>query len=219
MNKMTDHELAQIVWDYMRYEQPLEKADIIIGLGSDDIRIAEYAADLYMRGYGSKLLFTGGLIEGVYQYFLEPEAIAFQNRAIELGVPRDAIMVEDQAQNTGENITKSYRILSESGSLPEKIILVQKPFMLRRTYATFMKQWPAKDKPKIITTAIALTMDEYVQDPRYRFERMLNVMIGDLQRIREYPKLGFQIEQDIPENVCQAYEELVSRGYTERLME
>lgn len=44
-------------------------------------------------------------------------------------------------------------------------------------------------------------------------------MVGDLQRIKIYPSLGYQIYQEIPDQVWAAYEELVARGYTEHLIE
>jgi hypothetical protein len=44
------------------------------------------------------------------------------------------------------------------------------------------------------------------------------VMVGDLQRIKEYPKLGFQIEQEIPKDVWEAWEELVKLGYIKYLL-
>ena len=90
--------------------------------------------------------------------------------------------------------------------------------MLRRTYATFMKQWPASPKPKIICSAIDQTLSEYCADPLYPFEYVTNIMVGDLQRLKEYPKLGYQIEQEIPDKVWSAYEELVTRGYTKHLL-
>ena len=43
-------------------------------------------------------------------------------------------------------------------------------------------------------------------------------MVGDLQRIRLYPAKGFQIHQDIPDDVWQAYGELVEMGYDSRLV-
>jgi hypothetical protein len=43
-------------------------------------------------------------------------------------------------------------------------------------------------------------------------------MVGDLQRVKEYAKQGFQIPQEIPGNVWKAYEELVRRGYTKHLI-
>lgn len=215
---MTDHKLAQIIWDYMRYEQPLKKADLIMGLGSDDIRITEWASKLYLDGYAPKVLFTGGMANETYAYFDEPEAEAFAKRAVELGVRREDILIEPTATNTGENITKSYELLQAHQLMPATMILVQKPFMLRRTYATFMKQWPSDPKPTVMTSAIDLSMDDYVDDERYGFTRTVHIMVGDLQRIHEYPKLGFQIEQDIPDEVWAAYEELVRRGYTDRLL-
>ena len=43
-------------------------------------------------------------------------------------------------------------------------------------------------------------------------------MAGDLQRIREYPAKGFQIHQDIPDNVWQAFERLVALGFDGHLI-
>src|SRR3989338_5454204 len=43
-------------------------------------------------------------------------------------------------------------------------------------------------------------------------------MVGDMQRIKEYPAKGFQIEQGIPNEVWQAYEFLVAQGYNKRLI-
>lgn len=98
------------------------------------------------------------------------------------------------------------------------MILVQKPFMLRRTYATFVKQWPGIQVPKIITSALDVTFKEYVNDPRYTLTHTINTMVGELQRIKEYPARGFQIEQPIPAEVWTAYEQLVQRGYTKHLL-
>ena len=47
---------------------------------------------------------------------------------------------------------------------------------------------------------------------------VVSIMVGDLQRIRLYPEKGFQIHQDIPDDVWGAYEELVSAGYDKHLI-
>lgn len=80
-----------------------------------------------------------------------------------------------------------------------------------------MKQWPG-EAPKIICAAIDVSFEEYCLEKDYSFEHVVNIMIGDLQRILEYPKRGFQIEQEIPANVWSAYEELVRRGYNKHLL-
>jgi len=43
-------------------------------------------------------------------------------------------------------------------------------------------------------------------------------MIGDLQRIKVYPQKGFQIFQEIPDDVWTAYEQLLALGYTKHLI-
>jgi len=43
-------------------------------------------------------------------------------------------------------------------------------------------------------------------------------MVGDLQRIAIYPKQGFQIAQEIPVDVWDAFEQLVALGYTKHLI-
>ena len=48
---------------------------------------------------------------------------------------------------------------------------------------------------------------------------MIDIMVGDLQRIHLYPARGFQIPQEIPPEVWSAYEGLVKAGYDRRLVE
>ena len=43
-------------------------------------------------------------------------------------------------------------------------------------------------------------------------------MVGDLQRIRLYAGRGFQIHQDIPDDVWRDYEDLVEAGYDKYLV-
>ena len=83
--------------------------------------------------------------------------------------------------------------------------------MERRTYATFKKQWPEAD---CLVTSPQLSYEEFGNGDQIFIERAVNIMVGDLQRIKEYPKLGFQIPQDIPLEVWDAWEELVRMGYT-----
>jgi hypothetical protein len=48
-------------------------------------------------------------------------------------------------------------------------------------------------------------------------EKVINIMAGDLQRIRIYPEKDFQIYQEIPPDVWQAYETLITAGYNTHL--
>lgn len=216
--KPTDKQLAEILWDYMILEHSLENADVILGLGSTDIRTAEWCAKLFHEKRAPLMVFTGARGRMAKDVFTENEADIFATIAKEKGVPEEAIIVEPRATNTGENIQFSYDALKNANKLPGKLILVTKPYMLRRAYATFKKQWPDQNC-QIICSAIDETFEEYCEDENYPFKYVVNVMVGDLQRIIEYPALGFQIPQAVPQEVLSAYEELIKRGYTKQLLE
>jgi uncharacterized SAM-binding protein YcdF (DUF218 family) len=205
---------AKIIWDYMHMHQPLEKADSIFVLGSSDLRVATYAAQLYLDGWAPLLILSGGEGRSTLNLWDMTEAEKFASIALELGVPEDNILLEKRATNTGENIQFTKQLLAEKGIDVSKLILVQKPYMERRTYATFMKQWP---EMSFIVMSPDISYEEYPEGDRTK-EHVLNMMVGDLQRIKEYPAKGFQIEQDIPENVWSAYEQLVQEGYMQHLI-
>lgn len=57
-------------------------------------------------------------------------------------------------------------------------------------------------------------MNHKIQSKDY----LITMMVGDIQRLKEYPKRGWQIPQDIPADVWAAYEFLVAKGYTDRLI-
>jgi uncharacterized SAM-binding protein YcdF (DUF218 family) len=210
---------AKIIWDYMLVGHQPKKCDVILVLCSIDERVAEYAAELFMKGYGSYLIFSGGVAhqEDLLAASWEgSEADHFADIAISKGVPKEKVIIENKAQNTGENIKFSYDLLNRRHIKMDSILLVQKPYMERRTYATFKAQWPV-DATQIAVTSPLITYDNYFNSANPK-EMILNIMAGDLQRIKEYPAFGYQIEQDIPQNVWHAYEQLVAAGYTEHLM-
>lgn len=205
---------AQTIWDYMLMHQPLEKADAILVLGSTDLKKAEYGAKLYHEGWAPLLIFSGGEGRATKGLWGMSEAEKFASIAKAMGVPEEAILLETKSTNTGENIEFTRRLLEEKGILVRKIIVAQKPYMERRTYATFAKQWPGMD---FVVTSPDVSFEDFAKADRSE-EFTISMMVGDLQRIKEYPVLGFQIEQEIPENVWKAYETLVEAGFSEQLI-
>jgi uncharacterized SAM-binding protein YcdF (DUF218 family) len=97
------------------------------------------------------------------------------------------------------------------------MILVQKPYMERRTLATFLKQWPG-DKTEVFVTSPRISFEAY-PTKEIPVERVIGIMVGDLYRIKDYPAKGFQVPQEIPAEVMTAAEELVRRGYTGHMPE
>ena len=205
--------LAERLWNYMLMRHEPRPCDLIMALGSNDTRVAEHAADLYLRGFASRLLFSGNVGILTKGKFAKTEAETFADVAIAKGVPPKAILLETRSTNTGENIQFSRALLAEHGLDPETFIVVQKPYMERRAYATFMKQWPGKD---ILMTSPPFSWNEYPTEKLTK-EIIRPILADDLQRIRLYPQKGFQIPQHIPDDVWAAFEELVARGFTSHL--
>ena len=85
-----------------------------------------------------------------------------------------------------------------------------------RTYATFKKQWP-DPCTEVRVTSPQIPYEDYPNDFLTK-DDILHTMVGDLQRIIEYPKQGFQIEQEVPKDVLEAMEQLIVAGYTNHLM-
>ena len=108
-------------------------------------------------------------------------------------------MIEDKAKHTGENVTLSYKLLKEKGIKPKSVILVSKPYSERRFYATFKKQWFDKDT-LVYVTSPNLSMEEYLNTSLNK-NRVVNQMVKEIDKIIENPKLGFQIEQEMPNEV------------------
>jgi uncharacterized SAM-binding protein YcdF (DUF218 family) len=208
------HHQAKIIWNYHQMHHTLEKSDGILVLGSNDVRVAEYAAQLFLKGWAPLLIFSGGLGNFTLGVWNEPEAVKFANIARAMGVPPNKILTESNSTNTGENIRFSKKLLEEGGTVPKQLILVQKPFMERRTYATVKVEWP---ELPIKVTSPPIPYAAY-PNAIITAEGLIHAMIGDLQRIIRYPEKGFQIPQPIPEEVMEAYEYLIAKGFTQHLM-
>jgi len=216
MSNETIDELAKTIWDYHHLHQPLKKCDAILALGSSDLRVGEYAAQLFLDGYGDCLVISGGLGRYTKDRFHKPEAEIFADIALGKGVPREKTILETEATNTGQNITLTHKVLEKRSAHPASLLVVTKPYMERRIFATFKKQWPDKHTELLVSSPPIAYDDYFTKELPKDF--VINVMVGDLQRIKEYPKLGFQIEQAIPDNVWQAFEQLVAKGYDKALV-
>lgn len=211
------HKLAVTLWNYHHIHHQLEKADAILVLCSHDLRVAQRGAELFLEGWAPLLIFSGGLGVITRSIWTEPEADLFARIARDMGVPADRILIENRSSNTGENVSFTRQLLAERNLEIDRFILVQKPYMERRTFATFRKVWPEK---QILVTSPQDSFDEYISKyshPGLAPDDVISIMVGDLQRIKIYPDKGFQIPQAIPDDVWAAYEALVEAGYDRHL--
>lgn len=207
----------QCLWDYMNNPSDLQKSDVIIGLGSYDLAVAKKCADLYLKGYAPLILFTGGFGKNTSNLWQKEEAIRFQEVALKMGVPKEKILIEKNATNTQENALFAQQILKVNGIDFQTSIVVTKPYMIRRARATFEKNIPTKT---FLVTSETVSCDDYLSRPQLiSKDEIIEVLVGDIQRIKVYAKKGYQTKQEIPKEVWHAYENMIAKGYKKYKLE
>ncbi|MFJ6460104.1 YdcF family protein [Streptomyces sp. NPDC091387] len=205
---------AQVLWDHHLMHHDPRPCSVAVGLGSHDLQVADTAVDLFRRGMTPLIVFTGATSRTTRARMPRGEAVHYQERALELGVPGSAVLVEPRARNTGENIRFSRALLEEAGVDVSSVLLISKPYEERRAHATARKLWPGVE---FVSASHQMTFAEYlasIQDDRL----VIDMLVGALQRLMIYPVQGFMVHDPVPDNVAAAYERLRRAGFTSRLV-
>lgn len=208
---MQDMELVKILWDYMKLNQTLQKCDVIVGLGCLDLMVAKVSAELYLKGYADKIIFSGGFGKKSQKVWKEPEAEKFAKIAIDLGVPKEKIYIENKASNTSENFEFVRKLIEENQFAIKSCLIVGRPYVEKRSDAVLKKVMPEYTG---IITSEKVDCEEYFR--RYEGDTKreeISVLVGDIQRMKVYAEKGWQVSVEVPEYVWKVYEELVKRGY------
>lgn len=213
VENLQEEELIKKLWNYMKSNQKIEKSDCIIGLGCEDLNIAKIAVDLYFKGYGDKIIFSGGLGKVTRNIWNEPEANKFAKYAVENGVPKEKIYVENKSTNTGDNFRFTKELIKQERLNVKTCIVVCKPYVEKRVEATLKKIMP---ECKGIVTSQNIEFEQYCN--QYENEignrnEVIEDLVGSVERMKVFAERGWQIQMDIPNTVWQAYEDLVKMGY------
>ena len=207
----------QVIWDYLCLNEPLEKAECIVGFGNFNTDIARRAAQLYLEGVAPKILFTGGLGRNTEGLLPEPEAHRFARVVMECGVPKEDILLEDRSSNTKENIDFTRQLLVEKGIPHHRLLGVHQPFMERRITAAMGVYWP---ELSFRVTSPQVTIPEYLRRAREQGvseNASVSVIVGDFQRMDLYAQKGYQLPQYIPPEAWDAFHTLVAMGFDKQL--
>ncbi len=200
-------ERARVLSRYQYLDHDLLPCEVAIGLGGFDLGVATRCADLYHRGLFPLLVFSGGNNAYTVGRFPRGEAVHYREHALGLGVPENAMMTEPRATNTGENILFSRRLLHESGLHPKSVLLVGT--VDRRPSATARKLWP---EAEIRCAADPVGLDDRLAagaDPWTAVE----ALVGETQRLIDYPALGHLVQEEIPAPVLDAHLALRAAGF------
>ena len=125
----------------LKIDDVVKKADAIVVFGGgvgetgspgkSTIERARFAADLYKKGFASKVIFSSGY---TYKY---NDAENMKVFAVSMGVPKEDIMLELKANNAYENVLYSSQIVRSSGL--SSIILISAPYNMKRVSLVYNK--------------------------------------------------------------------------------
>lgn len=150
-NRFTSQILAGLVEERSpRFDQStMKRYDTIVVLGSgaasrgtlrpsDELSSVSIertlcGIELFRNGFAPRLLFAGG-DASIFGYGPK-ESLEMKRLALQLGVPEEAILIEDRSRTTYENAVETKRILG-NGS----IIMVTSAIHVPRAWALFRKQ-------------------------------------------------------------------------------
>lgn len=200
---------AKVLWDYLSSYRDERESDAIVVCCSYDLRVMDHAVELLDRGLSDRMVITGNSGHWTEHLWVEPEARVFYEYAKSRIPARIEVNLETEATNFGENIRFSAKLLPDIKST----LILTKPNAVLRVLLTVRKQWPA--------------VESCVSSPAYQFPEhasnvvgffgVINEMIGDIDRIKRYPAMGFQVEHDLPAKVIEASEFLIDQGFDQHL--
>jgi hypothetical protein len=134
----------QSVVDYLAIQDPLpEQADLLMVLGSQDLKVPLMAAKLYKEGRAKKILVSGGAPAHLIDQTPvdQREANRFKELLIKEGVRQEDIFVEFNSTNTIQNIELSKKLIEEIGIEHDSVILMQFPIGQRIAAELFKKHF------------------------------------------------------------------------------
>ena len=213
IEQIQEEQLIKKLWNYMKSNQKIQKSDCIIGLGCEDLNVAKMAVDLYSQGYGDKIIFSGGLGKVTKNIWNEPEANKFAEYAIENGVPKEKIYIENKSTNTGDNFRFIKELIKQERLDIKSCIVVCKPYVEKRVEATLKKIIP---ECKGIVTSQNIEFEQYCKQYEREIgnkDEVIEDLVGSVERMKVFAQRGWQVQMDIPNTVWQAYEDLVKMGY------
>jgi uncharacterized SAM-binding protein YcdF (DUF218 family) len=121
-----------------------DRADVIVVLGhgvgesgqagEGSFERVKRAVDLYRQGYAPRIVFSSA------SRLTFPEAAVMKALAVSLGVPSDAVLLEERASSTYEYVRFTGEILERHGW--RSVLLVTSRYHMRRASLTFQRNLP-----------------------------------------------------------------------------
>lgn len=205
----TTIEHAKALWAYLSARRARDSCDAVIVCCSYDLRVCDYACELIKQGLAPRLVITGHTGNWTRHLWDRPEAHVFGDRALENGIDQSVIVVEDKATNFGENVAFVRELLPQL----KRATFVTKPNSILRVSLTVPVQWP------VITAFVDAPPIAFPQEVSnvVGLFGVIHEMVGDVDRILQYPSRGYQLVHQVPSQIMNSYRSLISLGFTHHL--
>lgn len=140
---LSDKDIANIVYSNIEDNEKSSKYALVFGNSMLIKERVSRAVELYKDERIKKVIFMGG-VNGVSNQdnSLVAEADKMSELAIELGIKKDDIIVDNTSNNTFENIDNAMYILRNEINTIENITVITSEFHLKRCYAILKKNYP-----------------------------------------------------------------------------
>jgi hypothetical protein len=194
---------------------PSKPADAVVGFGHFNLGIARRCIELFRDGRAKHAIFTGGIGRGTADLG-EPEADAFL-RVLYGEAPEftDRIIIENKSTNTAANISFTEALLQSDypqlalGDGIRSVLLVATPWGQRRVRLTWQKMQP---QVKALNAPPSATFEELSTLYASKGQSSLDQMLGEYQRICDYPAKGWIAQDLIPAEIHEAAQRLSAKA-------
>ena len=175
---ITDREIIMAIVD----NDCLKPSDAIILLEGDGFHRFQKAVDLYKKGLGKKIVFSGAIVQKEYGSYPFEEVKPF---IINSGVPEEDLIHEDKSLQTQQQAVEVVRMAMENGW--KRLALVASHEHQYRAYLTFLRQVLDTKSGIILYNAPVRNLDWFVDSGwGMRFDRLK----AEIERIEKYSTFG-----------------------------
>ena len=175
---ITDREIIMAIVD----NDCLKPSDAIILLEGDGFHRFQKAVDLYKKGLGKKIVFSGAIVQKEYGSYPFEEVKPFILKA---GVPEEDLIHEDKSLQTQQQAVEVVKMAMEKGW--KRLALVASHEHQYRAYLTFLRQVLDSKSGIILYNAPVRNLDWFVDSGwGMRFDRLK----AEIERIEKYSAFG-----------------------------
>lgn len=175
---ITDREIIMAIVD----NDCLKPSDAIILLEGDGFHRFQKAVDLYKKGLGKKIVFSGAIVQKEYGSYPFEEVKPF---ILNAGVPEEDLIHEDKSLQTQQQAVEVVKMAMENGW--KRLALVASHEHQYRAYLTFLRQVLDSKSGVILYNAPVRNLDWFVDSGwGMRFDRLQ----AEFERIEKYSAMG-----------------------------